>query len=53
MELDSKDENMGLKGVTHFYQPASSVEEKNKIVLGILEVIASKESKIQVILFFN
>jgi len=42
VELDSKDENMGLKGVTHYYSKLSGAEKVNSI-LRILELLASKE----------
>jgi hypothetical protein len=33
VELDSKDENKGLKGVTHFY---SQIPNKDEVILNIL-----------------
>ena len=44
---------MGLKGVTHYYHDVSSDKEKNEIILDILDDIAKRQSKIQVIIFFN
>ena len=44
---------MGLKGVTHYYHEVSTDKEKNEVILDILEDIAKRESKIQVIIFFN
>lgn len=50
LELDSKDENKGLVGVTHYY---SISPNKDKVIFNILEKLSKLEYKLQVIIFFN
>ena len=50
VELNSKDDNLGLQGVRHYF---SKAENKDPIIFNILEKLAKMETKPQVIIFFN
>ena len=50
VELDSYEENKGLLGVTHLY---SMRQDKDEVIMKILELVAKAENKPQVIIFFN
>lgn len=43
---------MGLKGVTHYYSNLLGQDRINSI-MRLLQILAGKEEKVQVIIFFN
>ena len=50
LELDCKEKNQSLEGVSHYFAPA---ENKDETILRILEILSGLQAKPQVIIFFN